>query len=193
MKWAPDPSHSNHNLSNLICSTDSISQNNLWAHQWNFVKIHTHLTLKIMTKSGSNFVHAMTAKLPWHVINPDLIGYLKLWLKRKGLSKDFNYKLINCLWNGSPEPWPLRRRFCCTTAFDGFLDSVTCPSYVNEFLTEAGIYERLTHLPQDKMAAISQTIFSYAFSWMKRFVFWLKFHYNLFLRVQLTTAQHWFR
>ena len=33
----------------------------------------------------------------------------------------------------------------------------------------------LTHLPLGKMAAISQTIFSDAFSWMKSFVFWLKF------------------
>ena len=40
--------------------------------------------------------------------------------------------------------------------------------------------------PLDKMAAILQTIFSVAFSWMKSFVFWLKFHWSLFLRVQLT-------
>ena len=47
--------------------------------------------------------------------------------------------------------------------------------------------------PKIKMAAISQTIFSYAFSWMKRFVFWFEFHWSLFLRVQLTITQHWFR
>ena len=51
----------------------------------------------------------------------------------------------------------------------------------------------LTHVPPDKMAAISQTIFSDALSWMKSFVFWLKFHWSLFLRVQLTIFQHWFR
>ena len=35
----------------------------------------------------------------------------------------------------------------------------------------------LSHLlpPLDKMAAISQTTFSYAYLWMKRFVLWLKF------------------
>ena len=48
------------------------------------------------------------------------------------------------------------------------------------------------HLPLDKMAAISQMMFSDAFSWMKSFVFWFKFHWNLFLRVQLTITQHWF-
>ena len=44
----------------------------------------------------------------------------------------------------------------------------------------------LTHFPLYKMAAISQTTFSDAFSWMKSFVFWLRFHWSLFLRVQLT-------
>ena len=40
--------------------------------------------------------------------------------------------------------------------------------------------------PLYKMAAISQTIISDAFSWMKIFVFWLKFHWSSFLRIQLT-------
>ena len=42
-------------------------------------------------------------------------------------------------------------------------------------------YRPLTHPPLDKMAAISQRIFSDAFSWMKSFAFWLKFHWSLFL------------
>ena len=45
----------------------------------------------------------------------------------------------------------------------------------------------------DKMTAISQTILSDAFSWMKSFVFWFKFRWSLFLRVQLTISQQWFR
>ena len=47
--------------------------------------------------------------------------------------------------------------------------------------------------PPDKMAAISQTTFSNAFSWMKSFVFWFEFHWSLFLRVQLIISRHWFR
>ena len=35
------------------------------------------------------------------------------------------------------------------------------------------------------MDAISQTTFSSAFSWIKMFEFWLKFHWSLFLSVQL--------
>ena len=35
--------------------------------------------------------------------------------------------------------------------------------------------------------------FSNGFSWMKLYEFWLKFHWSLFLAVQLTIFQHWFR
>ena len=52
---------------------------------------------------------------------------------------------------------------------------------------------RLLNWGRDKMDAISQTTFSSAFSWMKMFEFRLKFHRSLFLRVQLTIFQHWFR
>ena len=51
----------------------------------------------------------------------------------------------------------------------------------------------LTHLPLDKMAAILQTIYSDAFLWMKNFVLWLKSYWSVFLSVQLTINQHWFR
>ena len=51
----------------------------------------------------------------------------------------------------------------------------------------------ITHTPIDKMAAISQATFSDAFSRMKNFVFWLEFHWSLFLRVQSRGSQHWFR
>ena len=44
------------------------------------------------------------------------------------------------------------------------------------------------HINVDKIAAIFQTTFPNAFSWMKFFVFWLKFHWRLILRVQLTIS-----
>ena len=44
-----------------------------------------------------------------------------------------------------------------------------------------------------KMAAISQTIFADEFSRMKSFVFWLKFHWNMFMGVLLKITQRWFR
>ena len=51
----------------------------------------------------------------------------------------------------------------------------------------------LTHWSRDQMDAISQTIFSNAFSWMKMFQLRLKFHWSLSPRVKLTIFQHWFR
>ena len=51
----------------------------------------------------------------------------------------------------------------------------------------------LTHWGRDKMATIFQTTSSNVFSSLKMFEFRLKFHWNLFLRVQSTISQHWFR
>ena len=44
----------------------------------------------------------------------------------------------------------------------------------------------LTNWGRDKMAFISRTTLSNEFSWMKMWEFWLKFHWNLFLRAQIT-------
>ena len=54
-----------------------------------------------------------------------------------------------------------------------------------------GIQTWLTHRGQANMDTISQRTFSNAFSLMKMFEFQLKFHWGLFLRVQLTTNEHW--
>ena len=51
----------------------------------------------------------------------------------------------------------------------------------------------LTHLCLDKMADISQTTYLNAFSRMKYFLFPLGSHWGLFLRVQLTMSERWFR
>ena len=53
--------------------------------------------------------------------------------------------------------------------------------------------DALTHWDRDKMDATSQTTFSNGFSWMTMYEFRLTFHWSLFLGVQLTIFQHWFR
>ena len=45
----------------------------------------------------------------------------------------------------------------------------------------------LTHWDRDRIATIYQTTSLKAFSWIKIYVFWLKFHLILLLRVELTT------
>ena len=93
--------------------------------------------------------------------------------------------LDNGLARTPPMGWLSWLRFECNTdCRDGPDD---CIGWVTKHTWD------LTHLPLDKMAAISQTLFSDAFSWMKSFVLWSKFHWSLFLRVQLTIIQHWFR
>ena len=54
-------------------------------------------------------------------------------------------------------------------------------------------FRRLTHWGRDKLAAASQTTFSNAFSWVKMYEFWLKFHWSLFLGDQSIIFHHWFR
>ena len=70
---------------------------------------------------------------------------------------------------------------------------VNCVIVAFDWCGTVFIHVFLTHWGRDKMDAISQTTFSSAFSWMKIFEFWLKFHWSLFPRVQLTIFQHWFR
>ena len=50
-----------------------------------------------------------------------------------------------------------------------------------------------SHWGRDKIDAIFQTTFSNTFSWMTVYELRLKFHWNLFVRVQSTIVRHWFR
>ena len=74
---------------------------------------------------------------------------------------------------------------CCHLGQD---DPGLCLSYCISETQRVNSSPRWTKWPP-----FSQKIFSDAFSWMKSFVFLLKFHLSLFLRVQLTITQHWFR
>ena len=51
----------------------------------------------------------------------------------------------------------------------------------------------LTHWGRAKMAAVFQTTFWNAFSWMKMYEFRKRFHWSLLLRVQLAIFQLWFK
>ena len=58
------------------------------------------------------------------------------------------------------------------------------------------IYTRdgyLSHWGRDKMENLSLTIFPNVFSSINVIEFWLKFHWSVFLKPQLTIFQHWFR
>ena len=69
-----------------------------------------------------------------------------------------------------------------------------CPSWCVKTSQDTTLdYLLLTHWGRDKMAAIFQTTFWNAFSWMKMLKLRLSFHWSLFPRVQLTIFHHWFR
>ena len=51
----------------------------------------------------------------------------------------------------------------------------------------------LTHLPKTKQPPFRRRSYQMHFHEWKNFVFWFEFHWSLFLRVQLTISQHWFR
>ena len=75
----------------------------------------------------------------------------------------------------------------------GFHNLSLNPDWVLSYVFLLSIYQELTHWGRGQMAAIFQTTSSNAFSWMKIYEFRSRFHWSLFLRVQLTTFQHWFR
>ena len=64
-------------------------------------------------------------------------------------------------------------------------------SVISDVITISGLGRyQLTHPPLDKMAIISQVIISDAILSMDFFLFWWKFHWSLFLKVQLIISQH---
>ena len=73
-----------------------------------------------------------------------------------------------------------------------YKSTTNMPHYSTKGKFTASIFV-LTQWGREKKAATFQTTFSNAFSWMKIYEFQLRFHWGLFLSVQLTMFQHWFR
>ena len=72
-----------------------------------------------------------------------------------------------------------------------FIENGPCKIYT--ILSRPQSADMLTLWSQDKMAVISQTTSSNAFSWMKMYEFHLRFNWSLFLKYELTIFQHWLR
>ena len=91
--------------------------------------------------------------------------------------------------------------FCCSMLFVAFTHNLqgwfTGTGAIIwsqcQWTNPEGLWLTLTYWGWYKMAAISQTTLSNAFSWMKVLELWLNFHWSSFLCVQLTIIQHWFR
>ena len=144
-----------------------------------------------------NAVHYVSKRTPYVKIirannnPPGKLGSLTIC---KVVWKDLHDRCLALL-----APWIYLNRFILslterwtfnTTNNDTRLRCALCTSYYQWLWIHV---THLTHLPLDKMAAISQRIFSDAFLWMYNFVFRSPFYWSLFLRVQLTMTKHWFR
>ena len=139
------------------------------------------LSYRVNTIAGGGRLRRKTITSPDPSDTGDIIitGTQTEYQSKVGPTKDTPYlALIGELWH-----------VLCEYLWENWAPYNSTIRYFQQYL---GI-PALPHLPLDKMAAISQTTFSKAFSWMKSFVFWFECHWSLFLRVQLAINQHWFR
>ena len=77
-----------------------------------------------------------------------------------------------------------------------FLWNISQANKIEDIVCKSTTLESINtsiHWGRNKMAAISQTTFRNAFSWIKRCEIWFKFHFNLFPMVQVTIRLHLFR
>ena len=122
-----------------------------------------------------------------------------IWVRLLGQSQLSNPSDLPCYpCKNVPDFWTIERTPGGKHQWD-LNECVKC--FISENLFENKTKRRpfcpglnvLTHWGRDKIAAIFQTTFSNAFSWIKMYEFRLRFHWSLLLRVQLTIFQHWFR
>ena len=113
-----------------------------------------------------------------------LIGLLarnssEIWIKMKQFSyKKMHLKMSSTKW----------RPFCiCLNILKRVTWGTSCWLAIVPHINSSFPRQNGHHWP------FWQRTFSNVFSWMKKFDFRLNFHWSLFLRVQLTIAQHWFR
>ena len=147
-------------------------QNNvrfLWDKLYIFWKTHTELLQKVYndeTISDSNRCIQYRLKSEPALVHCDKEGLMQ--------------RIVNLMW--------LRTSPCLPN-----INTLRPRQNGRHFADDTFKWIFLTHLGRDKMIAISQTISSNKFSWIKMFEFRLKFHWTLFLRVQFTISQHWLR
>ena len=151
----------------------SVISNNLFMHQ-----IHSFI---MSDKLCTRYIHSLclirSYRISWH-LKVNVVCFSRFfWIASESLHDWRNDELAfhddAMTWKHFPHYWPF-----VIWSFDVF--------FVIKLNT------LLTHWGWDKMAAIFQTTFSNGFSWIKIYEFRLKFHWSLFLGIQLTIFQHWF-
>ena len=143
---------------------------------------------------------------------------LALWLHPWPWPQSFKVRVWNSFISGMGQPIDMERKGCESSIHDhdiwlvwpwwggqmyrvvnGVTSDVSVPSTnlvpncPSLYYYKCPVKAQLTHWGWNKMAAIYQTTSSNEFSWMKLYKFWLRFHWSLYPRVQLTIFQHWCR
>ena len=99
----------------------------------------------------------------------------------------------SCLFYPSWQPTSFER----PPSWVAFIEGFHCSGFNNNNKKSSVAYSvtpTYQHTEAEtKMAVIFQTTFSNGFLWMKMHEFRIKFHWSLFLGVQLTIFQRWFR
>ena len=152
-------------LLRLVQEPDSITVN--WNVSYNMGKMTLVLRPLTVTTHGlhaiSNHWQLDCFSNSWLFISVSLCGAVHWWVVDSSHKRPVMQKSIYNIWHIFPHIFPQTN------------------------------VEQICSFEFLKMAAISQTIFSGAFSGMKIYEFRLRFHWSLFLRFELTIFQHWFR
>ena len=137
---------------------------------WLYIHTYIIVVVVVVVSLFSSNVHSRITKYKLH----DTCIYHLLWnslgvsypVKNGGMS--LLKRRVGCWRNSATEDLPVNPALCSKKA-------------------------TLTNLPLAQMAAISQTTFSQAFSWMKIHESRWRVHWRSFLRFELNIFQHWFR
>ena len=121
---------------------------------------------------------------------PAVMGHI--WCKQGGMQA-YNSYMCCCLISKTDWLYDLHKHANTILITNEFIKFVHHQWPHGLFYKRYTLNQYLTHRGRDKMAAISQTTLSSAFSWMEMFEFRLKFQWSLFIRVESTIFQHWFR
>ena len=123
----------------------------------------------------------------WDIVNWTLRNKLQWTLNRNSnlFIQENHLKVSSAKWrpfcvglNELKAYWTICHHWVRSRKGDNPLPDPVLTTMYGTILVSLGLIE-LSHLPLDKMAAISLTTFSNAFSWMKSLAFWFKFHWSL--------------
>ena len=103
---------------------------------------------------------------------------LSAWLSRSWKRDLSIYSATHKLWNASPSTLYLQIPWYLIARIKALANIIVSSS---------------AHWGRNKVAAVSKTVFWYTLSGMKMYAFLLRFYWSLFLSLEITIFEQWFR